>query len=211
MCSNPVFLSLPPSFPFISLPHICFHVVSLVLCYCCNCNQMDHKGDFTLSFSLKSVLIRFSLNFAEGCGVTQKEHRKFADAEIIERVLWKVVHLGKVTCARPRSSSCWTRLQPGTLECSAQSECPGRTSPGEPKKQVLHNEEETGPMREVPEARAWGHELFACASSPHPAKWSEVLSGSFGQSPPSASPRRSVSDLVRRHLCRILLEHNYVA
>lgn len=133
MCSNPVFLSLPPSFPFISLPHICFHVVSLVLCYCCNCNQIDHKGDFTLSFSLKSVLIRFSLNFGEGCGVTQKEHRKFADAEIIERFQWKVDHLGKVTCARPRSSSCWTRLQPGMLECSAQSEFPGRTSPGEPK------------------------------------------------------------------------------
>lgn len=45
------------------------------------------------------------------------------------------------------------------------------------------------------------------SSPPHPAEWSEVLSGLFEQSPPSVSPRRSVSDLAHQRLCRILLEH----
>lgn len=56
--------------------------------------------------------------------------------------------------------------------------------------------------------RGWGCQLVVCLSSPHPAGWSEVPSGLFGQLPPSASPRRSVSDLAPQHLCRILLEHN---
>lgn len=84
---------------FLSSPFLTFVFMlsAWALCYCCNCNQIDHKGDFTLSFSLKSVLIRFSLNFAGGCGVTQEEHRKFADAEIMERLQWEVGHLCATT------------------------------------------------------------------------------------------------------------------
>lgn len=47
-------------------------------------------------------------------------------------------------------------------------------------------------------------------SSPHPAEWSEVLSGWFEQSPPSASPHRWASDLAPPPPCHTLLRHSAI-
>lgn len=132
MCSNPVFLSLPPSFAFISLPHICFYVVSSVLCYCRKCNQLDHEVTSHWALAQSPSLIM------------KLRRRVWHHSERTHEICWGRSNwavsveswpfkLSIVTCAQPLLRSCWSGLQPGMLECCAQSEGPVKKWPGEPK------------------------------------------------------------------------------
>lgn len=74
-----------------------------------------------------------SLNLISDHTRTVRGNTSDADAELLERdsLQQKAEEPSRITCVRPRLSSCWSRLQSGKLECSAPSACPVKTWPGQ--------------------------------------------------------------------------------